>query len=307
MNDLFIEKLFNLERAISCCYNNLYIYELDYEEESKKDTICQLKELLIFEEKMLNSLTTEELMLLLAIVEKKEIERKEDDNEYTSSIKSRLETKIIWKINFLKDKEKENSDECSNDDINAIINTELFNYVSMEKNDIFLSFIDEYIGGRKFFERRDYIIYAKYHYIFNLSSEQESRIIARNFTTEQSLYLDAQFYANANGYSNERYNICKGIFTLKTFTDWNLQMLEALKEFGSSACIDRYSNYSSLFHIRTLMIMYNKEAFEDACKLISDNILLHNLYNHIFKTDAIELFKQDRKRHKTLSLGIKLK
>ena len=273
-----INKLLQVEKNIINSYN----YLLELEKGKLKDTILfkfsveDLQKKVTEEEELFNKLTDRELSYLsnndnLLIY---------NNSEY--NIKGRINKKIAT---ILASKTlKESTDRIIIDAINS------------EAIDIYLSFIDEEIDDTND-EDKEILIEEKYKYIYNLFSNDETRLIKRNFHTDKSLYLYSKMYADANKIDNTKYNMYKDAISLSILHN-------ASQKISSNNNKYRNNPYPLIIlsEIRTYFLLIDQNSYN----MIMEDIIYNDSYfidsNYSFADRFSYIIEKDKERHKVLSL-----
>lgn len=179
--------------------------------------------------------------------------------------------------------------------------------VISESEEIFLSFLDEYISNCDDSRIKEYLIYDKYCAVFWNATNYEKRIVNCEFNIDSSLYIDSELQITLEGLNmNEYYNIKNdsGSSSITKLIQ-DLFVKNFITSDKSLNYIERAENVKLLLKIRTCSLLMNDYTFNNFIFILKDNIIIYNKINKLINTDIVEILKKDRERHKRLSLIIK--
>lgn len=273
-DEQILDDVFRIEGYISKAYSYLSSYELfaNTTDNSYKNLIELLKLAIFDEDRLLSGLSEKEKEAIFKYIKnnKELINKKYDciisDNPFSKYI-------LIRTFNRLKKKDE---------------NGKLLDYLPIELNDIFMSFLDEYIAKENNIDRKKLYINFKYYNIYISNHEVEKQLIDREFITDYSLFLSSKLIGDILCLSANTFNSSKDNFSIENINRlFSCGLLDMEEENDKEVVIKKIS----FLRLRSLIIMLSDRKFHEfISKFNKDGIKF------------VDLITKDRERHKILSL-----
>ena len=296
MDNKIINEIIKLEDNIANIYYNLYMLELSNSKEGciYSHYINSLKDALMKEDKLFKSLSANELLSFSLYI--KDNANKKCNNlssyEFNIFITERICERIKYFTFKLPIADKRMKEIKKRDDVLSV--------VFDEQNDIYLSFLDEYINNEKDSEIKKELMFTKYDLIFMSGVEYEKQKVNKEFTIDKSLYIDTDIKA-----SIKKINLSE-IYSAKREISAS-EIYKCIEEFVSKNSLNKnIVNYTDniifLVKIRTCCLLMDEETFKGFLSSFTVTSAISNLINNTFNIDILDILNKDRERHKYLSL-----
>lgn len=302
-----MSKIIVIEDTISNIYDNLYKLELSNDKDGcmYSHYINLLKDALKEEEIFFNSLNIKESKNLFVYIKnnRDKLEKRFAPNNFTSFIIDRIyrlfESSMINKN--LNDVEDFNDFDIEK--LNKIKEEKLVvNIVYEERDNIYLSFLDEYISGCDDIRVKNELVHRKYFSVFIGNKDFEKKVINRYFNTDKSLYIDSEITAELKDIDlNDFYSKKKEVAASLTI-EYIEELIKKNYIFTNGNYLDKSWNINIFLKIRANCLLMDNETFKSFMDVFTKTEDIFTKINTMFDIDIIEVLKKDRERHKYLSL-----
>ena len=254
--------------------------------------INELNNLLISEEKILISLTNDDLETIRILYERGTIVNLNGEDPFTRLVNERIDFRING-----------NNPKLDNDKTSVVLN-----YIIDDFDNYYLSFIEEWIRKEKNHLIKEYLFLKKYQYLFLVSRKLEKDKIKDSFATEDSIYTSSYFMAQYFNISDEEYNDIKNKYAIsKVISSLNsiIKLVNINDDKEDSNFIFDTKLKLRIYNLRAALILLKDHERELVIDKINERapFLVEKIIN-IFDDGFDNIIKEDRERHKLLSLNI---
>lgn len=290
-----IDKLIKIESSICNFSNYLYELELYDSKDSIYDDFVRLYDLAVKDErKYFISLSYIEYNELVKYFND-EINKKKYNNNIVNRILRKLkayEKKEIVTINF-------NGIDVNDDIFNAEKSVNFMEKaIIKEKDDIYLSFLDEYINKVNDINIKKDLLKEKYNFITNLEEIHEDELIKRKFKTDKEIYLTSEMSYGFNDTDYQIYKILRATIASNYLKKIDIES----KLLESKLICNNKSNIMLFFlKLRTSFLLLDNDVFNNVVNEFKDVIGNFDVFDILCGENFEKNIYDDRKRHKTLS------